>query len=80
MRLATLFVVVGAVASGCTSGGGQGGSAPQGRSRTTDSRVAPLRGLPPHEFSGDVRWLNAPATTLAALRGKVVFLQFAFPT
>jgi hypothetical protein len=56
----------------CTSGGG-------GRS-TEDPRVRSLRGQVPPELAGDVMWSNSPPTSLAGLRGRVVYVQFAFPT
>jgi hypothetical protein len=34
----------------------------------------------PPAFAPDARWLNAPPATLASLRGRVLFVQFAFPT
>jgi hypothetical protein len=58
---------------------GHGVAVRVGRRRVARDR-RPLRGQAPPEMTGDVRWLNAPATTLAGLRGKVVFVQFAFPT
>jgi hypothetical protein len=61
--------------SACTSGAGVGGA----RS-TDDARVRSLRGQVPPELAADARWLGAPPTSLAALRGRVVFVQFAFPT
>jgi len=61
-----------AVLAGCTSGG----SAPSTASPPASQRA----GQAPPEFADDVRWLNAPPTTLAGLRGRAVFVQFAFPT
>jgi hypothetical protein len=75
-----LLVLACIVAAGCSSGGPSPASSRSGAPRASDSRVKPLRGQPPPEFTSDVRWLDTPPTTLAALRGKVVFVQFAFPT
>jgi hypothetical protein len=47
---------------------------------TTDSRVHSLQGRAPPEFTPDARWLNAPPASLASMRGRVLFVQFAFPT
>jgi hypothetical protein len=74
---AWLLVAACVVATGCSSGGA---SSRSGTQSAADPRVKSLKGQPPPEFAGDARWLNAPATSLAALRGKVVFVQFAFPT
>jgi len=71
MRL-PLLVLLAAVAAGCSS-------APAAPS-TSDARVAKRVGQAPPELGSDLRWLNAPPTTLAALRGRVVYVQFAFPT
>jgi hypothetical protein len=59
--------------AGCSSP-----AAPRGGG--SDPRVLSLMGQTPPEVAPDARWLNAPPTTLAGLRGRVVFVQFAFPT
>jgi hypothetical protein len=48
--------------------------------RTSDPRVRSFLGRPPPELSSDARWLNAAPSSLAAMKGRVVFVQFAFPT
>ncbi len=55
-------------------------ASPSGGPSTLDSRVRSFRGRTPPELAADARWLNAPPSTLSALRGRVVYLQFAFPT
>lgn len=45
-----------------------------------DSRVRSFVGQVPPEIAGDARWLSGAPSSLAALRGRVVYLQFAFPT
>jgi hypothetical protein len=85
MRTIGVLAFAAAVAAGCSSGGPSGGAAGGAPSaaasqRAADPRVRPLRGQAPPEFTSDVRWLNAPATPLAGLRGRAVFVQFAFPT
>jgi hypothetical protein len=66
------------VATGCASSAGQTGSTR--RASTDDARVRTFRGTVPPEIPADARFLNAPPATLATLRGRVVLLQFAFPT
>jgi hypothetical protein len=64
--------------AGCATSpaGGGGGS---GRS-TADPRVRSFRGQAASELAAGT-WLNAAGpTSLGALRGRVVYLQFAFPT
>ena len=54
-------------------------STPSGRS-TTDSRVKSYMGqVPPDVFSQGTWVGRAGETSLAALRGRVVYVQFAFP-
>ncbi len=55
-------------------------ASPGAVSRSGDPRVLALLGQTPPEVPADVRWLNGQPASLAALRGRVVFLQFAFPT
>jgi hypothetical protein len=57
-----------------------GGSASSPARSTSDARVRSFRGQVPPEIAPDARWLNAPPRTLASLRGRVVYVQFAFPT
>lgn len=46
---------------------------------TRDVARAPLVGkVPPELRAADADWLAGPPTTLAALKGKVVWLQFNF--
>lgn len=55
-------------------------AAPAGRS-TSDSRVQSFLGrTPPDAFTGGAWVGRAGPTSLAALRGRVVYVQFAFPT
>ncbi len=70
LRLAT--VVLASLLGACSSSAG--GRPP------TDARVLSLLGQVPPELDAGARWLNVPPSSLAALRGRVVFLQFAFPT
>jgi hypothetical protein len=69
--------------SSAPSAPGRGPSAtrpsPGGRS-TADARVRSFAGRVPPELAPDARWLGAPPSSLAALRGRVVYVQFAFPT
>ena len=70
-RLATGLVIV-LLAAACAGG--------LGRS-TRDARVKSYLGQLPPELSSDGVWIGVDGlTTLAALRGRVVYLQFAFPT
>lgn len=76
MRTASTLAVLALLAllvAACASPGGGGAS-------TMDSRVRTFRGRTPPELASDARWLNAPPSSLAGLRGRVVYLQFAFPT
>jgi hypothetical protein len=82
MRLLVALVAVAALAAGCSAGpsaGPSSGAAGTAR-RAADPRVRSFMGQALPDVTGDVRWLNVPPTTLGALRGRVVFLQFAFPT
>ncbi len=45
-----------------------------------NARVRSFLGRMPPEIAPDARWLDAPPSSLAALRGRVVYVQFAFPT
>jgi hypothetical protein len=72
MRGSSLLVLAAATLAACTSGG-------PARS-PTDARVRSYQGTVPPEVSPDARTLNAEPATLAALRGRVVYVQFAFPT
>jgi hypothetical protein len=70
----TLGLLVAMLAwTGCKSTGA-------GRSPTTDARVHSLRAQTPPDFTPDARWLNAPSASLASMSGRVLFVQFAFPT
>jgi hypothetical protein len=90
MRLPALLGA-GALASllcACSSPSGGGGATAQatrpspGASvpSTSDSRVRSFLGRPPPEIAPDARWLDGPPAPLASLRGRVVYVQFAFPT
>ncbi len=68
-----MLAVLALLVAACASPGGGGAS-------TMDSRVRTYRGRTPPELAADARWLNAPPSSLAGLRGRVVYLQFAFPT
>jgi hypothetical protein len=77
--LAALTLGACASSAGAPPAGASGaGPSASGRS-TTDARVRSFVGQPPPEL-GELAWGPAPATSLAAQRGRVVFLQFAFPT
>ncbi len=65
-----LAVLVAALLAGCSTAGGKS---------TSDPRVKRLIGQQAQELPADGTWLNG-ATSLASLRGRVVYLQFAFPT
>lgn len=70
----TLGLLVGMIAcAGCASPA-------KGRAPTTDSRVPKRVAQTLPEFAPEARWLNAPPASLASLRGRVLFVQFAFPT
>ena len=76
LRLLLLSAVVVVLLPACSSTAGGGG----GRS-TTDARVRPLSGTTAMPLPTDGVWLNARGpTSLAGLRGRVVYVQFAFPT
>jgi hypothetical protein len=80
---ATLGVLVLSACAGPQGASERSGPEPRrtaGSSSTTDSRVRSFRGQAPPELSPDARSLNAPPATLASLRGRVVYVQFAFPT
>ena len=49
-----------------------------GRS-TADSRVRSFKGTVPPELP-QTSWMRSDVSSLAQLRGQVVYLQFAFPT
>jgi len=78
LRAALLPLFAALLLFGCSStAGGAGGG---GRS-TSDPRVRSLRGTTPPALPANGTWLNARGpTSLAALRGRVVYVQFAFPT
>ena len=81
--LAASAVSLAACSSGSPAPAGSTAAAPvaaRPARSASDSRVRTLRGTVPPELAANARTLNAPATTLAALRGRVVFVQFAFPT
>jgi hypothetical protein len=90
MRTPNLPLAAGAalLLAACSSPSGGGGATAQatrpspGRSApsTSDSRVRSFLGRPPPEIAPDVRWLDGPPAPLASLRGRVVYVQFAFPT
>ena len=64
--------------AGCTSSGSTGLSG--AASPSTDARVRSFLGQAPPDLAAEARWLRTAPTSLAAHRGQVVFLQFAFPT
>jgi hypothetical protein len=91
MRTPNALLAAGAalVLAACSSPSGGGGATAQatrpspGRSpapSTSDSRVRSFLGRPPPEIAPDARWLDGPPAPLASLRGRVVYVQFAFPT
>ncbi len=75
-----LLAAVLLAATACSSSSPPGPrSAPSGRS-TTDSRVKSYMGqVPPDVFQNGTWVSRAGETSLAALRGRVVYVQFAFP-
>ena len=76
MRRAPLILLLLVLAAACSSPGGQTSS---GRS-TQDARVKSYRGQTPPDVFTNGTWVGeAGPTSLAALRGRVVYLQFAFP-
>jgi hypothetical protein len=79
--LVALALLWSAACAASPSAGTSPSSSPSSTARSTaDSRVRSFRGQVPPELAPDARWLNAPRATLASLRGRVVFVQFAFPT
>jgi len=74
----TLFALLLALPlAGCASGSsGSGGAA----SPSTDARVRSFLGQAPPDMAAEARWLRSGPSSLAAHKGQVVFLQFAFPT
>ena len=72
-RLLAAAIVL-ALAAACAGSPGAGGRS------TTDSRVRSFAGQVPPDVFTDGTWVaRAGPTSLAALRGRVVYLQFAFP-
>lgn len=56
------------------------GTASAGTRSTTDARVKSFMGQVPPDVLTNGTWVSrAGPTSLAALRGRVVYLQFAFP-
>ena len=63
-----------ALAAACAGSPGAGGRS------TADSRVKSFAGQVPPDVFTDGTWVSrAGPTPLAALRGRVVYVQFAFP-
>jgi len=55
-------------------------AAPTGGRSTSDARVKSFQGQPPPDVFTNGTWVSRSGpTSLAALRGRVVYLQFAFP-
>ncbi|MHC5010205.1 MAG: hypothetical protein ACYTG6_04545 [Planctomycetota bacterium] len=74
MRVAVVAILALGLATACTSTAG-------GRRSTSDDRVRSFMGEVPPELPSTGTWTNVgQPTSLAALRGRVVYLQFAFPT
>ena len=72
------FALCGLLLTACAS---KEPAVPRAARSTDDPRVQSFEGKPPPDLAIDAMWLNAPATSsLAAMRGRVVYLQFAFPT
>jgi hypothetical protein len=71
-----LFLVAACIAACSTAGPA---SAPSSRRSTSDVRVKDFQGrVPPDVFTGGTWVGSAGPTSLAALQGRVVYLQFAF--
>jgi hypothetical protein len=87
-RLLPLAAALGALGlatlglAGCASQASSGADAPAGDSgrSTSDPRVRSFLGQVPPELGADLRWVMRAPAPLASLQGRVVFLQFAFPT
>lgn len=79
-RPALAAALLAVVLAACSSPGSPRVSSPDSHRASTDARVHSFFGQAPPEIAADVRWLNAQPISLAALGGRVVFLQFAFPT
>ena len=77
IRPALLALCLALPLAGCASGSSGSSSA---ASPSTDARVRSFLGQAPPDLAAEARWLRTPPTSLAAHRGQVVFLQFAFPT
>ena len=75
-----LVAIVLLIATACSSSAPPGPRAATGGRSTTDSRVKSYMGqVPPDVFQNGTWVSRAGETSLAALRGRVVFVQFAFP-
>ena len=75
-RIAVAVLLLFAAACASPSSGPRQGA---GRS-TSDERVKSYQGKVPQDVFTDGTWVSqAGATSLAALRGRVVYVQFAFP-
>jgi hypothetical protein len=68
---ALLLLLAGCQAAAPGAGGGRS---------TADPRVRSFMGQVPPELAGGARLNAAAPPSLAALRGRVVYVQFAFPT
>jgi len=80
IRPALSAALLAVVLAACSSPGSSRGSSSGTPQASTDARVHSFFGQTPPEIAADVRWLNAQPASLAALVGRVVFVQFAFPT
>ena len=83
-RMRSLAALALAIAAGvflsCSGPASSPSQAPTGARSTSDARVKSFMGRqPPDVFTGGTWVSRAGPTSLAALRGRVVFLQFAFP-
>jgi hypothetical protein len=80
LRTAALLLSV-VVLSACSTGAAPAPQRAQASGRsTTDARVKSFMGQTPPDVLTNGTWVSrAGPTSLAALRGRVVYLQFAFP-
>ena len=78
---ALLLLLSAAVIAACSNAGpAPAGRTAAGSRSTSDARVKSFAGQTPPDVFTDGTWVSkAGPTSLAALRGRVVYLQFAFP-
>ena len=83
VRRIAVAALAAAILSACAGSGSapQAGPAARGGRSTQDARVRSFAGRTPPDVFTNGTWVGrAGPTSLAALRGRVVYVQFAFPT